>query len=244
MHSAGHSWHDNGAPKFDALQKWADGFHSRPKIWLDKVCADSPLAMCTLLARFVDTWLLHGPGAQACIDQTDIDANLAALPLFLSGCKNLVVLAGLTYSTRLWCVMEVRLLPSSLVIPFHRWLVFAHDPLDSCLGVSSCSRLSAWAIRRNVSFSSSWEERKPHTRCARSTPPKPNASSRATERNCSQSSRAASEILPPSTKLFESCWASGYPTRTALRRRNGSSPAGLAGLASAGSRPHKSSPTN
>ena len=44
---------------------------------------------------------------KACIDQSDIDANLAALPLFLSGCKRLVVLAGVTYPTRLWCVMEL-----------------------------------------------------------------------------------------------------------------------------------------
>ena len=54
-------------------------------------------ATCSVLVRH---W-------QACIDQTDIDANLAALPLFLSGCKNLVVLAGITYPTRLWCVMEL-----------------------------------------------------------------------------------------------------------------------------------------
>ena len=29
------------------------------------------------------------------------------LPLFLSGCKKLVVLAGETYTSRLWCVMEL-----------------------------------------------------------------------------------------------------------------------------------------
>ena len=45
--------------------------------------------------------------AEACIDQTDISANLAALPIFLSGCKELVVLAGETWHTRLWCCIEV-----------------------------------------------------------------------------------------------------------------------------------------
>ena len=44
---------------------------------------------------------------KACIDQSDIAANLACLPVFLSGCKELLCLAGATYHTRLWCVMEL-----------------------------------------------------------------------------------------------------------------------------------------
>ena len=39
--------------------------------------------------------------------QSDIDANLACLPLFLAGCKELLVLPGATYPLRLWCVMEL-----------------------------------------------------------------------------------------------------------------------------------------
>ena len=45
-----------------------------PKVWLDK----------------------------ACIDQNNIDESLAALPLYLAGCSQLVVLAGPTYASRLW----------------------------------------------------------------------------------------------------------------------------------------------
>ena len=45
--------------------------------------------------------------SKACIDQENIDANLASLPIFLAGCKQLVVLAGTTYPSRLWCVMEL-----------------------------------------------------------------------------------------------------------------------------------------
>ena len=41
-------------------------------------------------------------GGQACIDQANIVASLACLPVFLSGCNELLVLAGSTYSTRLW----------------------------------------------------------------------------------------------------------------------------------------------
>ena len=40
--------------------------------------------------------------AQACIDQLNIEESLACLPVFLAGCKQLLVLAGQTYSSRLW----------------------------------------------------------------------------------------------------------------------------------------------
>lgn len=81
-----HSWQDEAhcpGAKFDALSSWASEFEqaqgSTPLIWLDK----------------------------ACIDQDNIDASLACLPIFLSGCKQLLVAAGPTYSTRLWCVVEI-----------------------------------------------------------------------------------------------------------------------------------------
>lgn len=44
---------------------------------------------------------------QACIDQNDIDASLQCLPIFLSGCQRLLVLLGPSYTSRLWCVMEM-----------------------------------------------------------------------------------------------------------------------------------------
>ena len=44
---------------------------------------------------------------QACIDQLNIESSLACLPVFLSGCEQLLILAGETYSSRLWCVMEI-----------------------------------------------------------------------------------------------------------------------------------------
>ena len=46
------------------------------------------------------------PG-QACIDQTAISASLACLPVFLAGCNKLLVVAGPTYTERLWCIMEL-----------------------------------------------------------------------------------------------------------------------------------------
>ena len=76
-----HSWSDSGTTKFERLQEWA-GMHRKSgacNCWLDK----------------------------ACIDQTNIDANLACLPVFLASCDSLLVLAGPTYASRLWCVMEL-----------------------------------------------------------------------------------------------------------------------------------------
>jgi hypothetical protein len=82
---ASHSWSDDGGAKFDGIHEWAselgkDGEEATEKldfdvlIWLDK----------------------------ACIDQSCIDTALAGLPVFLAGCKQLLVLAGPTYTSRLW----------------------------------------------------------------------------------------------------------------------------------------------
>ena len=37
-----------------------------------------------------------------CLDQTAIDESLACLPVFLAGCRRLLVIAGETYAGRLW----------------------------------------------------------------------------------------------------------------------------------------------
>uniref|UniRef100_A0A7S4EW07 TIR domain-containing protein n=1 Tax=Chrysotila carterae TaxID=13221 RepID=A0A7S4EW07_CHRCT len=78
-----HSWRDNAAAKFAALRTWCTEFehvHGRPPlVWLDK----------------------------ACIDQSNIEKDLACLPIFLAGCKHLLIVAGPTYTTRLWCAVEV-----------------------------------------------------------------------------------------------------------------------------------------
>ena len=87
-----HSWRDDGHAKWKLLQKWAKDFEKKfapdardgrgardPLLWLDK----------------------------ACIDQNNIDESLACLPIFLAGCAELLVLAGPTYTERLWCVMEI-----------------------------------------------------------------------------------------------------------------------------------------
>jgi len=78
-----HSWHDDAAAKWEALQEWRSWFRAKhgrePRVWLDKLC----------------------------IDQNNIEADLRCLPVSLSGCKSLLVLYGPTYLSRLWCVIEI-----------------------------------------------------------------------------------------------------------------------------------------
>ena len=83
-----HSWSDCGASKFRRLQEYATAREG----------AASP----NHGAAAVSIWL-----DKACIDQNSIEESLECLPVYLSGCNDLLVLVGKTYHTRLWCVMEL-----------------------------------------------------------------------------------------------------------------------------------------
>lgn len=78
-----HSWSDDGYKKYRALRRWAHDFKLKngrePDIWLDK----------------------------ACIDQNNISDDLPCLPIFTAGCNTLLIVAGPTYVSRLWCIVEV-----------------------------------------------------------------------------------------------------------------------------------------
>lgn len=78
-----HSWHDDPAAKWEAMQRWRADFVLRygrePLVWIDKCC----------------------------IDQMNIEQDLRCLPIFVSGCTTFLVCCGPTYLTRLWCVVEV-----------------------------------------------------------------------------------------------------------------------------------------
>jgi hypothetical protein len=78
-----HSWHDDHTAKWTALTRFAVRFsvdHDRmPVLWLDK----------------------------ACLNQEDIAGSLSHLPVHVAGCQRLVVIAGSTYSSRLWTLLEL-----------------------------------------------------------------------------------------------------------------------------------------
>lgn len=78
-----HSWLDDPREKWAALQKWVGDFRAKfgrePRIWIDK-------------------W---------CMDQDRLEEDLPCIPLFLCGCRRIVVLAGASYLQRRWCVCEL-----------------------------------------------------------------------------------------------------------------------------------------
>jgi hypothetical protein len=84
-----HSWNDDPVAKFEALQRVTHRFKRThggraPVFWLDKCCADK---------------------TQVCESEA-----LRLLPLVLSCCRSVLVLAGPTYVQRLWCIWELHVL--------------------------------------------------------------------------------------------------------------------------------------
>lgn len=87
-----HCWQDPGHSKLSELRKWAaqnfpsgssGALASAPLVWIDVVC-------------------LRVGARPHCGEE-----ELQCLPFFISGCKNLLILAGDTYPSRLWCAFEV-----------------------------------------------------------------------------------------------------------------------------------------
>jgi hypothetical protein len=112
-----HSWSDDGDAKFVCLHEWADENKKAETVG----AGTSVLTGASVLTRAGAPGMVTADGKggsnglngvtiwldKACLDQRDIQASLAGLPVFISGCKNLLVLAGDTYASRLWCVIEL-----------------------------------------------------------------------------------------------------------------------------------------
>lgn len=52
---------------------------------------------------------------KVCIDQMNIQADLQCLPVFLAGCNILLAVSGSTYTSRLWCCVELFVYVAMLV---------------------------------------------------------------------------------------------------------------------------------
>ena len=179
-----HSWSDAGALKFGHVEKFAATRGGGDcLIWLDK----------------------------ACIDQSSIDANLACLPVWLSGCSSLLVLAGPTYTSRLWYATRARL-PYAHASHHHR-----PSPVHLVAGASSSSSPScAWAARATTSRSAcSTPTRRRCGSSPSSTPARRSASSRRIVSASWPSSRRDSA---PSCRSIASCEAS-LPTSSRAKGR-------------------------
>jgi hypothetical protein len=102
-----HSWHDPGDIKWSQIASWAEAFKAASTRGSESGGvggggAGSEARGAAAAGRYPLVWL-----DKACIDQQNIEQSLMCLPIFLAGCKELIVLAGPTYAYRLWCVMEL-----------------------------------------------------------------------------------------------------------------------------------------
>ena len=123
-----HSWSDEReAPgaKHAVVSHWAKRRQEitgkDPTLWLvwhsPPIAAHAPSRSCMMfryehaLHNVSVSRMPHAlpaaPQDKACIDQNNIQQSLACLPVFLAGCQTLLVVAGTTYCSRLWCVMEL-----------------------------------------------------------------------------------------------------------------------------------------
>ena len=102
------------------------------------------------------------PQDKACIDQGNIQQSLACLPIFLAGCQTLLVVAGPTYCSRLWCVMELFTFARSERLLYYCYLNpmlstrarlsnRSHAPVN--LSIYSQSLFVQWAATKSVSKS-------------------------------------------------------------------------------------------
>ena len=100
-----HSWRDEDeAPgaKYEVFERWARRYQEKTgeeaTVWL----VLRPLRLTPLLHATRRHTLRCAAQDKACIEQDNIDRSLTCLPIFLAGCKTLLIIAGPTYCTRLW----------------------------------------------------------------------------------------------------------------------------------------------
>ena len=78
-----HSWRDDGTERWQSVVQWMSTFEASSgrtaTFWIDALC----------------------------LNQQRLDQSLAALPLYLAGCQQLLVLYGRSFPSRLWCIMEL-----------------------------------------------------------------------------------------------------------------------------------------
>mmetsp|Transcript_17137 Transcript_17137/g.52988 ORF Transcript_17137/g.52988 Transcript_17137/m.52988 type:complete len:544 (+) Transcript_17137:92-1723(+) len=86
-----HSWHDPPGPKHAALDTTRD-----------RLAKEAGLRAPEVEGLRLSLWF-----DMFCIDQTDVDQDLALLPIYMASCRRLVIYCGPTYLSRLWCIVEL-----------------------------------------------------------------------------------------------------------------------------------------
>ena len=81
-----HSWHDDWTLKYKALKEWGADYvppsgGQDVVVWWDRACIQ--------------------------VEPSQLSQALSCLPIYVSGCRRMVVLAGPTFPERLWCAVEL-----------------------------------------------------------------------------------------------------------------------------------------
>ena len=216
-----YAWQDCGDELYDALEAWVSATRRRRAlsptdeltVWLDRAC-------------------LRGG--------SEITVLLACLPIFLAGCNQLLVLAGPTFSSRLWCAMELFVFIRSACMqriskdapqgtrngpmPFTLPSSFAPDRCTParafwhvCLQWEGSWTRSAFALWLGLTHSRT--RVRSRTRSRSSTPRRPIARWRVIGTGSLPSSRRRSVRWSPSTSACESCLPQSWPPLPPLMLR-------------------------
>ena len=164
-----HSWSDEKeAPgaKHALVSRWAkrrqETTGKETTLWLVKrslSLSPHPLLPRITCTHAIKSYAPRTAQDKACIDQNNIQQSLACLPVFLAGCQTLLVVAGPSYCSRLWCVMELFTFARSERQPYiSNQRAPARDvPMIESLSHASYSVLvrvsSQWAATKGVSRS-------------------------------------------------------------------------------------------
>ena len=102
------SSHDNAEERFDALMTWAGGAQEESEectVWIDQVPSNCVAADTRDPRASADSLLLRL--VQVCLNQSGVPQAVLCLPFFIAGCRKFLAFVGPTFSSRLWCLLEL-----------------------------------------------------------------------------------------------------------------------------------------
>jgi hypothetical protein len=126
-----HSWHDEASTKFE---QWE----------LVTVFLMSPMHFvlliqyCSYIQIFEEFRQTHKREPKVWLDeiiinQADIEESLRCLPVYLMGCKQVLVMCGDTYTDRLWCIWELYIAFRFVFIPLVKITSCSSHPFSEAI---------------------------------------------------------------------------------------------------------------
>mmetsp|Transcript_10342 Transcript_10342/g.35125 ORF Transcript_10342/g.35125 Transcript_10342/m.35125 type:complete len:320 (-) Transcript_10342:73-1032(-) len=109
-----HSWRDDTDAKWQALRAWCRAFelkHGRPARLWHAASARLPQSPPSVPAQLTASCDVPLPRVRRldhyCIDPEAVPDCISALPVFIASCNRFLALAGPTWTSRLWCAVEL-----------------------------------------------------------------------------------------------------------------------------------------